>query len=162
MVEPSRPLLIDGRFRKDKLLGRGGFGVVYLYKDVPNNRYVAIKQINIDGWTEKEKVQLATEIKTLMQFDHPNIIKLYDYFENDEKIMLVLEYAEEGDLRSLFNKRVQDGQPFTEQELLQYLCMISLGLQQIHQMKIAHCDIKPENIFISKGGILKLGDFGLV
>lgn len=76
--------------------------------------------------------------------------------------MLVFEYAEEGDLRHVMASRIEEGKPFTEPELLRYLCMIGFGLNYLHQKRVAHCDIKPENIFLSQGGIVKLGDFGLV
>lgn len=66
MVEPSKAPLMDGKYRKDKLLGRGGYGVVFLYEDVVDHRWVAIKSISYEGWTERDEKLVEKEVATLL------------------------------------------------------------------------------------------------
>ena len=94
----------------------------------------------------------------MYSLDHPNIIKLYNHFEDDKNFYLILELAEGG---ALFHKLVKL-RSFDEATACQYMREVALAVQYLHTREppIIHRDIKPENIFLDNDGVGKLGDFG--
>lgn len=94
----------------------------------------------------------------MYSLDHPNIIRLYNHFENDKNIYLVLEFATQGELYHLFKKQGR----FNEKQSAKYIADLICGLEYIHSREpmIIHRDIKLENLLISEDGTLKLADFG--
>jgi len=87
--------------------------------------------------------------------DHVNVLRLFGYFDDEETIYLILEYADRGDL--FYNIHHYDIQ---EHQIASYTYQISLALLYIHSKNVIHRDLKPENIFLSHDGKVKLADFG--
>ena len=145
-----------------KLLGEGAFGKAYLAKtDKDQNQYV-IKQVIMEGMTDQEKRETFNEAVILKKLDHPNIIKFKEVFlqrKPKEALNIVTEFADGGDLGQKIEN--QKKQPFTESQILDYITQICLALQHIHGKKIIHRDLKSNNVFLMKSGIVKLGDFGI-
>ena len=151
-------------YKVKKLLGVGSFGKAYLCQNKTNNSLCVIKQIVMEGLSEKEKNETLNEVSILKQLDHPNIIKFQNVFtQNKPKITLniVTEYADGGDLSQKIKAQKQKKTPFLEKEIIDYITQICLALQHIHKKKIIHRDIKSGNIFLMKSGLIKLGDFGI-
>ena len=147
-----------------KLLGEGSFGKVYLCENLSDNSHCVIKQIPLDGLDEEEKKETYNEVLILKKVNHSNIIKFIDVFKKSKPnntLNIVTEYADDGDLNQKIEKLKKKKSPFTEKEIINYLVQICLALNHIHKKKIIHRDIKSGNIFLTKGGLVKLGDFGL-
>ena len=147
-----------------KLLGEGSFGKVYLCENLSDNSHCVIKQIPLDGLDEQEKKETYNEVLILKKVNHSNIIKFIDVFKKSKPINtlnIVTEYADDGDLNQKIEKLRQKKSPLTEKEIINYLIQICLALNHIHKKKIIHRDIKSGNIFLTKGGLVKLGDFGI-
>ena len=147
-----------------KLLGEGSFGKAYLCENLSDNSHCVIKQIPLDGLDEQEKKETYNEVLILKKVNHSNIIKFIDVFKKSKPINtlnIVTEYADDGDLNQKIEKLKQKKSPFTEKEIINYLIQISLALNHIHKKKIIHRDLKSGNIFLTKGGLVKLGDFGI-
>ncbi len=89
---------------------------------------------------------------------HPNIVKLYNHFEDDFSIYFVLEFAENGELFDALMKVPE--KKFEEKKAAKYIREVALALEYIHRKNIIHRDIKPENILIGKNDEAKLADFG--
>ena len=147
-----------------KLLGEGSFGKAYLCENLSDNSHCVIKQIPLDGLDEQEKKETYNEVLILKKVNHSNIIKFIDVFKKSKPINtlnIVTEYADDGDLNQKIEKLRQKKSPLTEKEIINYLIQICLALNHIHKKKIIHRDIKSGNIFLTKGGLVKLGDFGI-
>ena len=147
-----------------KLLGEGSFGKAYLCENLSDNSHCVIKQIPLDGLDEQEKKETYNEVLILKKVNHSNIIKFIDVFKKSKPINtlnIVTEYADDGDLNQKIEKLRQKKSPLTEKEIINYLIQICLALNHIHKKKIIHSDIKSGNIFLTKGGLVKLGDFGI-
>ena len=102
--------------------------------------------------------QAKTEVKIMYSLNNPHIIKLYNHFEDEISIYLVLEFAEEGQLYHKLQSSID--RKFSEETASKFIYEIGLGLQEIHKNKIMHRDIKPENILIGSNSIMKIADFG--
>ena len=147
-----------------KLLGEGSFGKAYLCENQRDNSQCVIKQIPLDNLDEEEKRDTFNEVLILKKVNHSNIIKFLDVFKSSKPnntLNIVTEYADDGDLSQKIEKLRQKKSPFTEKEILNYLTQLCLALNHIHKKKIIHRDLKSGNIFLTKSGLVKLGDFGI-
>jgi serine/threonine protein kinase len=126
-------------------IGKGGEGEVYLCNHNATNAKYAIKVTT----TRQER-------EALMRLWHPNVIYLYDSFIESGRAFLVFEYCEGGNLE----KRIQKGD-ISQNELFSISCHLVLAVQACHSAQIAHLDIKPSNILLTKEGRIKLADFGI-
>jgi len=139
-------------------IGEGAFGVVYKGVDKLSKEFRVIKKI------AKSKIRnpqrFFNEITALKTLDHPNVIKLYESFEDDYDVFLVQEFCDDGEL---FDYIVEKDH-LTEFEAAALFKEILLSLIYCHKNKICHRDLKPENFMLSKtseGITVKLIDFGL-
>lgn len=107
----------------------------------------------------KEAKQTQQEATLLARLNHPNIVSFWESFNSPGSLYIVMEYADGGDLDKFIKKR--NGRLMSESEVLQLFVQISLGLKHVHDRKILHRDLKPQNVFLTSGGLVKLGDFGV-
>lgn len=106
--------------------------------------------------TEKEIKHLESEVEVMSKLDHPNIIKLIDYYEENDMYYIVLEYADGG---VLFDKIIEK-KFYTEAEARDVIKSITNAIAYFHERNIVHRDLKPENILLSSSGDIKIADFG--
>ena len=137
-------------------LGRGGYSIVYLARHKKTSQLVALKAVNkiIDG--KKKTNRVKREIKVLLRLDHPNIIKLFDWFETRERIYLVLEYVEFKDLYYYIRSK-----SLSEPDIISITRQIALSIKYCHDKGIIHRDVKLHNVLIGPQYQVKLSDFGL-
>ena len=152
------------RYKILKLLGEGSFGKAYLCDNLQDNSHCVIKQILLDTLDEKEKKETLNEVLILKKLDHSNIIKFLDAFTKTKPnttLNIVMEYADGGDLNHKIKKQREKKSPLTENEIINYLTQICLALNHMHKKKVIHRDLKSGNVFLTKSGLVKLGDFGI-
>ncbi|XP_069323352.1 serine/threonine-protein kinase Nek5 [Eulemur rufifrons] len=143
-----------------KAIGEGAFGKAYLAKEKSDSKLCVIKEINFAKMPIQEKEASKKEVILLAKMKHPNIVTFFSSFQENSRLFIVMEYCDGGDLMKRINR--QRGVLFSEDQILSWFVQISLGLKHIHDRKILHRDIKAQNIFLSKNGIVaKLGDFGI-
>ena len=161
------PITINqiGDYLLQKKIGSGGFAKVYLGIHIPTNEKVAIKVIDKTK-VKKDKLYLKriqNEISILKIVKHKNIIKLYEIIESPQKIYLIMEYCEKGEL---FDYIVSHKKLSEKQSNLFFQEIID-SLQYLHSQNITHRDIKPENMLLTeisnknKQLSIKLIDFGV-
>ena len=153
---------MSSNYKVIKLLGEGSYGKAFLCENQSTNLACVIKQIVVEGMSDKEKEDVFNEAAILGKLDHQNIIKLFEVFDSKvpkHTLNIVTEYADGGDLAEKIKS--QNNKPFTEQEILDYFTQICLALKHIHEKKIIHRDLKSGNVFLMKSGLVKLGDFGI-
>ncbi|OMJ88256.1 hypothetical protein SteCoe_9841 [Stentor coeruleus] len=143
-----------------RLLGEGAFGKCFLCENTKDNSLWVVKQIDISKMTPQEKREAYHEAKVMSAFDHPNIIKFKEVFTTTNgKLNIVMNYADGGDVQSKI--KGQRGRLFSENEILDMFVQICLAIKHVHDRKVLHRDIKGQNIFLMKNGMIKLGDFGI-
>jgi NIMA (never in mitosis gene a)-related kinase 1/4/5 len=148
------------KLKQIKLLGEGAFGKCYLCENPEDKSQWVVKQIDISSMSPQEKKEAYHEAKVMAAFDHPNIIKFINvYTTTNGKLNIVMNFADGGDLSSKI--RGQRGTLFTENEILDIFVQISLAIKHVHDRKVLHRDIKAQNVFLMKSGMIKLGDFGI-
>ncbi|XP_006899244.1 PREDICTED: aurora kinase B [Elephantulus edwardii] len=144
-------------FEIGRPLGKGKFGNVYLAREKKSQFIVALKVL-FKSQIEKEGVehQLRREIEIQAHLQHPNILRLYNYFYDQRRVYLILEYAPRGELY----KELQKCRTFDEQRTATIMEELADALMYCHSKKVIHRDIKPENLLLGLRGELKIADFG--
>ena len=153
---------MKANYKITKLLGEGSFGKAYLAICENDDKKYVIKQVIMDGMTDKEKRETFNEASILKRLDHPNIIKFKEVFiqrKPKEALNIVTEYADGGDLDQKIE--AQKKKPFPETQIIDYFTQICLALQHLHKKNIIHRDLKGGNVFLMQSGLVKLGDFGV-
>ncbi|MBE9138940.1 pentapeptide repeat-containing protein [Nodosilinea sp. LEGE 07088] len=159
-------LLLRGRYRMIRALGRGGFGATFLARDeqLPGKPPCVIKQLRPSAEAphilDMARDLFKREAKILgMIGNHPQLPRLLDYFESEHEFYLVQEYINGLTLQ----QEVKRGGPFTEAGVKQFLCEILSMVQYVHNNQVIHRDIKPANIIRrDQDKKLVLIDFGAV
>ena len=146
-------------YKIESLIGTGGMGSVYLASHTQVNRKVAIKSLLPQFMANTEiKQRFKNEASTLAHLQHPNIVGLFDYTEDETGMYLVMEYVDGTPLDD-FIKNVTG--PMPEKRAVPIMKEILLGFSYAHQKGVVHRDIKPANIIITKSDGAKILDFGI-
>jgi calcium-dependent protein kinase len=130
-----------------KSLGSGAYGEVWLCDHKITQETRAVKILFKEGM-EPEDIRnrsVFIEVEILKALDHPNILKVYEYFEDDEKYYIVMEYCKNGDV---FGRLEKTG-PFNEKIAAKVMKQMLSALNYLHKQKIIHRDIKPENLLLA-------------
>lgn len=150
------------KYKKMQVLGKGAFGTALLVQSKITHKLWVIKQVDLQQMSYEERVKARDEARILQVLNHPNIISFKDvYKDKHQNLNVVMEYADGGDLKEQISKRKQANSPFTEDEVLNFFTQICLALKHCHDRKILHRDLKPQNVFLTRRGVVKLADFGI-
>ena len=136
-------------------LGKGSFAEVKKAYHIPTGTYRAVKIINKSVLSPSEQTGLKNEIQVLKRLSHPNIVKVFEFFENDSYLYISMELLAGGELFDKINKRKR----FSEKKAATYFYQILSGVHYLHKHQIVHRDLKPENILFDDQ-TLKIVDFG--
>ncbi|KAF5839493.1 kinase-like domain-containing protein [Dunaliella salina] len=147
------------KYVRGKVLGKGSFGVCSIVTRKSDGKSFVVKEIDVSRMPKAERETAELEAKLLMALNHPNIVRCVECFVANSKLCIVMDYCSEGDLYGLLQKR--RGVPLPEDTILDWFVQLCLSLKHVHDRKILHRDIKTQNVFVSSGGLLKLGDFGV-
>eukprot|EP00286_Rhodomonas_abbreviata_P010585 CAMPEP_0181337428 /NCGR_PEP_ID=MMETSP1101-20121128/28006_1 /TAXON_ID=46948 /ORGANISM="Rhodomonas abbreviata, Strain Caron Lab Isolate" /LENGTH=173 /DNA_ID=CAMNT_0023447907 /DNA_START=276 /DNA_END=793 /DNA_ORIENTATION=+ len=140
-----------------EVLGRGSSGVCRKVRDREGELKV-VKQIDLSFVTPEEHVNAEREAKLLSSLSHPNIIRFFDDYIDDEMLNIVMEYAPLGTLKQHL-RQLNTNMP--ESQVFWLFSNIVQGLCFLHENKILHRDLKADNIFLCEPFVPKLGDFGV-
>ncbi len=148
-----------GRYRIEAAIGRGAMGMVYRATDTMLGRSVALKLLEPEhGFINSEsRARFAREARAAAAFTHENIVALYEYGEHEGLPFLAMELVVGTMLRNL----VGDA-GVSLRTRVRWLVEIARGLAAVHAEGFVHRDVKPENVLVSKDGVAKLADFGIV
>ncbi|XP_075789081.1 serine/threonine-protein kinase 36 isoform X2 [Pelodiscus sinensis] len=138
-----------------EMIGEGSFGRVYKGRRKYSAQVVALKFIPKVGRSEKELKNLQREIEIMRGLHHPNIVQMLDSFETDKEVVVVTDYAE-GELFQI----LEDDGNLPEDQVQDIASQLVSALYYLHSHRILHRDMKPQNILLGKGGLIKLCDFG--
>lgn len=143
-----------------EVVGQGQYGTAYKAQNVLDGQLYCIKRIPM---TAKDDMNGALrEVQVLSSLNHPNIIGYKESFvDANEALCIVTTFCEEGDLFRKIRNRSAQNTYFSEDEVMDMFIQIASSLMYIHSKKVLHRDLKTQNIFVARGGIIKLGDFGI-
>src|SRR6266540_1323349 len=146
-----------GVYRLIKELGRGGMGTVYLAYDTRLERRAALKLLPSHLVNNPERVRrFQREARSVSALNHPNIITIYDFGQENGRDYIVSEFVEGRTLRD-----VVGGPDVSLNQILDIVIQVASALEAAHAAGIVHRDIKPENIMLRPDGYAKVLDFGL-
>ena len=173
-LQPNTTLQ-GGKYRIERVLGQGGFGITYLARNTVFDIDVAIKEffmkdendrdgssVTMPNTTKQELFhgqmeKFKKEAKRMFTIKNEHIVGVQDLFEENSTAYYVMDYV---DGENLAEHLKRTGKPMTEQEVRDILPQILDALKSIHDAGIWHLDLKPANILIDKSGLVKLIDFG--
>ncbi|KAK9724806.1 hypothetical protein RND81_05G099900 [Saponaria officinalis] len=138
-----------------ELVGEGSFGKVYKGRRKFTGQTVAMKFIMKHGKSDKDLHNLRQEIEILRKLKHENIIEMLDSFETAQEFCVVTEFAQ-GELFEI----LEDDKCLPEEQVRAIAKQLVKALHYLHSNRIIHRDMKPQNILIGSGSVVKLCDFG--
>lgn len=151
--------LVDGRYEVVDTLGSGGMADVYLARDEVLGRDVALKVLNRrfsgdEGFVERFK----REARSAATLSHPNVVQIYDRGEADDGgCYISMEYLPGGTLQD----RISRDAPMDAGVVAGVAAQIAEALEAAHEGGVIHRDVKPQNVLVTRGGDVKVGDFGI-
>ena len=143
-------------------IGSGGFSRCLLVKNKTTKVSYACKELLKKSLSDYEG--LMREVNLMIKLDHPNIIKLYEYYENDKKIYLIMELCTGGELFDRIVENTENGIQFTEKQAANLFRQMMNAINYCHKNGIVHRDLKPENLLYlnkDKNSPIKVIDFGM-
>jgi len=160
--------VIYSKYKVERVIGQGGFGITYLAYDEKLGRKVAIKEYFPDGIASRtgNKVTMpptlenkknmkgfTEEARAIAKLKNPGIVDVYDIIEENGTVYIVMEYISGVPMSSLLGK-------IGEQDAVKYTIQTANAVKAIHAENLLHQDIKPDNIIIKDSGDIKIIDFG--
>ncbi|MCC6621417.1 MAG: protein kinase [Deltaproteobacteria bacterium] len=159
-VEVPPGTLFANKYRIEKQLGKGGMGAVYLANQELLSRRVAIKLLHMSS-DEVTAARFQREARVIAQCQHPNIVNLIDFGEDDGRLYLVMEYIDGRSLTDLMKAEA----PFNARRVCDIGVQIAEALATAHDISVIHRDLKPDNIMVSstagRRDYVKILDFGV-
>ena len=165
-IEEENLKLTSQTYQKIKSLGKGSYGQVFLIKSLETQKEYALKETIITKEKEVFLYFTMNEINILSKLKNPFIISLKCAFKTQlnkdmEKLDIIMEYVDNGDLNKLLIDNKYDEVYFEEKRILNWLFQVCLALIYLQKNDVIHRDIKPSNIFLMADDSIKLGDFGI-
>jgi hypothetical protein len=148
------------QFRIDSFVASGGMGAVYRVWDMKRNVPLAMKVLHADLAEDPSIFKLfQREAQALEKLAHPNIVPFYGLHQAEGLAFILQLFVDGPSLKDIL--RDNQGRPLSVEDSLIYLKAVSAALGYAHANGIVHCDIKPGNVMIDRGGVIYLADFGI-
>lgn len=162
--------ILRQRYKITNIVGQGGMGSIYRAEDLRlPGRLCAIKEVQPDPSSsvqqhKQAQEQFLQEASILARLDHPNLPKVSDFFNQDGRDYLVMDYVPGSDLRQISQESWGTGKALTEEQVLNWAEQILDALIYLHEHEppVLHRDVKPANIKLTPSNRIKMVDFGLV
>ncbi len=148
--------VINDRYRLEKKIGQGGMGAVFKAFDLELDENIAIKFLAAGMVDDEVLGRFKQEVSLSRQFSHPNVIRMYDLGSFGDNRYITMELLEGEDLGAVLKRG-----PLPLQQAIALLIHACNALQVVHDRGVVHRDVKPDNFFLTKDGVLKVMDFGI-
>ncbi|HKE68142.1 MAG TPA: protein kinase, partial [Nocardioidaceae bacterium] len=156
--DPMIGRLLDGRYRIEARIARGGMATVYTAIDTRLGRPVAVKVMHTGLGSDVDFAsRFVREAQSAARLNHPSVVAVFDQGEDDGIVYLVMEYVDGDTLRHLLDQEA----PLQPQRAVALLEQVLIAVSAAHDAGLVHRDLKPENVLIASNGQVKVADFGL-
>lgn len=113
------------KYRTDRVIGRGAFGVAYLVRSQADSRLYVMKRLEFEHMGEKDRLDAKNECEVLMKLrEHPHIIRVHEHFMDQGRLCIVMDYADGGDLAQRVEAQAASGTPFPEEQVLDWFVQV--------------------------------------
>ncbi len=147
-----------GRYRIERELGRGAMGVVYQAHDTRLDRRIALKQLSSHLSHDRGFfIRFQQEARALARLSHPNIVQVYDFFQDETIAWIAMEFVKGRELGEILE---QSG-PLAPAEAARLGAQMARAMDYAHEQGVIHRDFKPANVLVTERGETKIMDFGM-
>ncbi|MBK8989118.1 MAG: serine/threonine protein kinase [Chloroflexi bacterium] len=153
---------LNGRYRLLGRIGSGGMAAVYRAQDLKLGRIVAIKMLH-ESLTSDEGflARFQREAHAAANLTHPNIVTVHDIGQEEHRHYIVMEYVDGFTLKQIIRDATEDGRFLPVSRVLDLAIQICHGIGYAHRANLVHCDLKPQNVLVTRDDRVKVADFGI-
>lgn len=157
-TQNSNAVLLGNRYRLLHQVGKGGMALVYEAYDTRLERPVAVKLLKRDFIDDEGfRERFRQEARSAANLSHPNIVTVHDFGADENSVYIVMEFVSGTDLKS----RIKQTGSLSSREGIPLILQACAGLGYAHRAGIVHCDVKPQNMLVTRDNRLKITDFGI-
>ena len=138
------PIFNIENYKIERQIGEGSFGLIYQVKNKTTNEVFACKKVSKINLIDLEKFK--NEISIMSKADHPHIVKLFEIYESNRSLYLIMELCKGGELFTKITERAQKKNMYSEKDAAEIFQSIMSGIEYCHNHGVCHRDLKPENI----------------
>ena len=155
---PEIKPILGNRYRLESALGTGGMAVVYKAHDTTLERQVAIKLLRQRFSRDPAfRDRFHQEAKAAANLSHSNVVTVYDFGLDDNRLYIVMEYVPGTNLKDMIKERGN----FSIDDTMNLLSQACFGIGYAHRSGLVHCDVKPHNMLVTPSNRVKVTDFGI-
>lgn len=153
---------LNGRYRLLGRIGSGGMAAVYRAQDLKLGRIVAIKMLH-ESLTSDEGflIRFQREAHAAANLTHPNIVTVHDIGQEEYRHYIVMEYVDGFTLKQIIRDANENGRFLPVSRVLDLAIQICNGIGYAHRANLVHCDLKPQNVLVTRDDRVKVADFGI-
>lgn len=158
----EKEVVLNGRYQLLERVGSGGMARVYKAQDRALGRIVAIKMLHESLTGDQGFLQrFQHEAHAAANLTHPNIVTVHDIGQDQNHYFIVMEYVEGQTLKQIVRQYNQMGHPMPISRALDLTIQICTGIGYAHRADLVHCDVKPQNVLVTRDDRVKVADFGI-
>lgn len=155
-------LTLNQRYRLIERAGSGGMATVYKAQDIMLRRLVAVKLLHESLTGDEEFLRrFQREAHAAANLSHPNIVTVHDIGQDGHRHFIVMEYVNGRTLKDLIHESLEQERTLTVGRALQLGIQICAGIGYAHRAGLVHCDVKPQNVIVTRDDRVKVADFGI-
>ncbi len=155
-------IVLNKRYKLLERAGAGGMATVFKGHDTALGRIVAVKLLH-EGLTNDPSflTRFRQEAHAAANLSHPNIVTVHDVGQDGKRHFIVMEYVEGKTLKDIVRRYAEQGKPMSIRKATELCRQISAGIGYAHRAGLVHCDVKPQNVIVTRDMRVKVADFGI-
>ena len=155
-------VILNQRYRLIERAGSGGMATVYKAQDLMLRRLVAVKVLHETLTGDQDFLRrFQREAHAAANLSHPNIVTVHDIGQDGHRHFIVMEYVNGRTLKDLIREKHEQGQSLAIGRAVQLVIQICAGIGYAHRAGLVHCDVKPQNVIVTRDDRVKVADFGI-
>ena len=155
-------MILNGRYQLIERVGSGGMARVFKAQDLALGRIVAVKMLHESLTGDQGFLQrFQQEAHAAANLTHPNIVTVHDIGQDKNRYYIVMEYVEGRTLKQMIRQHNGNGRAMPISRALDLTIQICAGIGYAHRADLVHCDVKPQNVLVSRDDRIKVADFGI-
>lgn len=154
--------VLNGRYKLLERAGSGGMAVVYKAQDLVLRRLVAVKLLQESLTSDEEFLRrFQQEAHAAANLAHPNIVTVHDVGQDGRRHFIVMEFVDGRTLKQVIRDQAKSGRPLPLNRVLDLTIQVCEGIGYAHRAGLVHCDVKPQNVLVTRDDRVKVTDFGI-